>query len=526
MKNLRPDRASTSGPWHRSFALSRHVMVLFVFTAALGASAFAMAPVSPASAATGGDWAGSSFCASYGVRPTGTSYNDVAACGNGYPNPGDPGQTISYNGVTFDTDGFQCVELAARYFYYVTGKAPPIVSYASDYAYYMGADDGYDVYPSGLTGVTSTFQSSLTAGNIISMWSNSDEVGHVAVVTNVAVTDGTGTITVMDENASASGTDTITVSGGTMSYEGIFPFFQWTTNLPNPSADPPTAIAHADGEQDVFWKGTNSQLEEEVWTPSAGFSAPFSLGMGPLGSSPTAVLQSGTNSPQYVFWEGTDSDIWEAYYTPASGWVGPIKIGMGPLGSAPVASMWGGQIELWWRGTDNNIWEAYSSGTPAATWYGPYRRTAAANVASQPAAIAHADGEQDVFWQSTNSQLEEMDWTPSAGFSAPFSLGMGPLGSSPTAALQSGTDSPQYVFWQGTDANIWEAYYTPARGWVGPTKVGMGPLGSSPAASMWSNQVELWWRGTDANLWEAYSSATPASVWDGPYRRTSGSPLS
>jgi hypothetical protein len=131
----------------------------------------------------------------------------------------------------FDTAGFQCVELAARYFYYVTGHTPPFKN-GSNHAYYLGADYGYGVYPARLNGGTSTFQNSLTPGNVISMRSSSDTVGHVAVVTSVNVTNGNGTITVMDENASASGTDTITVSGGRMSYEGLYPYFQWTTNLP------------------------------------------------------------------------------------------------------------------------------------------------------------------------------------------------------------------------------------------------------------------------------------------------------
>jgi surface antigen len=188
------------------------------------------APGGTALWASQASWAGSSFCASYNVRYMGTTYNGVAACGNAYPN--NYQGEISYKGVEFDSVGFQCVELAARYFYVRTGKAPPLVQDASDFAYYLGADDGYNVYPSGLTGVTSTYQSSLAPGQIVSMWSSSDEVGHVAVVTAVNVSNGNGTITVMDENAAASGTDTITVTNGTMNYEGIYPYFQWTTNLP------------------------------------------------------------------------------------------------------------------------------------------------------------------------------------------------------------------------------------------------------------------------------------------------------
>src|SRR5580658_10354955 len=88
------------------------------------------------------DWAGTSFCASYGVPYMGTTYGGVAACGDAYPN--NYQGEISYSGVEFDSVGFQCVELAARYFYYLTGQIPPLVEDASDYAYYLGDDYGYN----------------------------------------------------------------------------------------------------------------------------------------------------------------------------------------------------------------------------------------------------------------------------------------------------------------------------------------------------------------------------------------------
>ena len=177
-----------------------------------------------------GGWAGPSFCASYGVPYMGTSYDGVAACGNAYPD-NNQGK-ISYHGVEFDSVGFQCAELTARYFYYLTGQKPPLVPDASEFAYALNSSYGYNVYPAGSNGVTSTFHSSLAPGQIVSMSSSSDQVGHVAVVTAVNVTGGNGTITVMDENGSGSGTDTITVSGGQMSYQGLYNDFQWTTNMP------------------------------------------------------------------------------------------------------------------------------------------------------------------------------------------------------------------------------------------------------------------------------------------------------
>ena len=191
------------------------------------------------------DWANSNFRAAYGSRYTGTTFNGVASCGNAYPN--NYQGRITYDGVLLDSVGFQCVEVVARYLFYTTGHHPPIVQDASDYAYYIGADYGYNVYPSGLYGVTHTYTSSLRVGQIVSMWSSSDEVGHVGVVTNVNVNNGNGTITIMDENGSAAGHDTITVSGGAMEFAG-YNDYQWTTNLPysSPSVQYP---AHTYGPE-------------------------------------------------------------------------------------------------------------------------------------------------------------------------------------------------------------------------------------------------------------------------------------
>ena len=193
------------------------------------------------------DWADSSFCsrswkyAPSGAPYIGVTYKGVAACGNSVTVGNNQGP-ISYNGVYFDNGntepgvGFQCVELAARYYYFETTQAPPHPATGALFA--SSLSSSYNVYPPGSMVGTARYQSSLTAGNIISMWSNSDTTGHVAVVTHVSVSGGKGTIDVIDENASAKplpdgmGNDTITVSGGLMSYEGLYNFFQWTTNLP------------------------------------------------------------------------------------------------------------------------------------------------------------------------------------------------------------------------------------------------------------------------------------------------------
>jgi hypothetical protein len=124
-------------------------------------------------------------------------------------------------------------------------------------------------------------------------------------VTNVAVISGSGTITVMEENDCENGTDnncgwhdnngnnTIAVNSGNWSMG------PWTSNkdfswleLGLSGGLHPSAVAHTNGEQDIFWKGTDGNLWEKWW--NHGRQGPINLGMGPLGSSPTAVVQAST----------------------------------------------------------------------------------------------------------------------------------------------------------------------------------------------------------------------------------------
>ncbi|HTW10939.1 MAG TPA: CHAP domain-containing protein, partial [Acidimicrobiales bacterium] len=216
---------------------------LMLGSLATAGAVVAMAGPAYASPNWSSDWAGPNFCASYHVPYMGHSYDGVAACGNAYPN-NYQGQ-ISYNGVEFDSVGFQCYELAARYFYYATGLRPPVTRDASDLAYYIHADyPQYPVYPSGLTGTTDRYTGTLVPGSVISMWSSGDEVGHVAVVTALDLNSNeTGTIWVLDENGSASALDSISVQNGTMDFEGLYNQFQWA-DLQPPGAQPTPGPAY------------------------------------------------------------------------------------------------------------------------------------------------------------------------------------------------------------------------------------------------------------------------------------------
>lgn len=185
------------------------------------------------------DWAGPGFCSSHFNQPALYTYMGVTACGQAYSGTttsNTQGQII-YEGVKINTVGFQCEELAARYFWFETTLTPPTKPLPGTGKMFVA--DLHSSYPQyTVSGWTDNFSASLTPGQIISMGdsnpNDANDNGHVGVVTNVSVSDGSGTITMMDENASGTAQDTITVSGGrfTTGTAGSYALFEWTTNLP------------------------------------------------------------------------------------------------------------------------------------------------------------------------------------------------------------------------------------------------------------------------------------------------------
>lgn len=269
------------------------------------------------------------------------------------------------------------------------------------------------------------------------------------------------------------------------------------------SGRPLAAGSHANGEQDVFWKGADGNLWEGFY--AGGWHGANYVGMGPLGSSPTvAVTPTGE---QDVFWRGTDGSLWEGWY--ANGhWNGPRSLGMGVLGSQPTATAWGSEVDVFWTGVDGGLWEAYSDA--GGTWHGPTLVTSGPLV-SAPTAAAHTNGEQDVFWKGTDAHLYQIVYA-NRHWGSPKNLGMGYLGSAPSATVRS-TDEVD-VFWKGIDGNLWQAKGS-GSSWSGPTSRGMGVLNSAPSATAWGTEIDVFWRGGDADLWEGFANGT---TWYGPAR--------
>jgi hypothetical protein len=276
---------------------------------------------------------------------------------------------------------------------------------------------------------------------------------------------------------------------------------------------PLAAVAHAPGDVEVYWRGADGYLWESAATGGQWRGA-MRTPIGGLGSSPAATI--GPGGADYVFWEGTNRALWEAWTT-SGGWSAPTQIGMGPLGSQPTATSWGNssgtvEIDVFWQGTDGNLWRGYYT-VATGKWTGPTSLGMGA-LGSAPTAAAQASssGPQiQVFWDGRDNDLWEGDTSGATKWTGPTNHGMGPLGSAPAVAAVSTTDED--VFWEGTNAKLWQGTWN-GSSWSGPTAAGLGPMASAPTVAAASpDEDDIFWVGIDSNLWEAqYVNRTWTSI--------------
>ena len=433
--------------------------------------------------------------------PLGAAFQGFLACG---PRPytespaGASDYLVDFFPGAWGEYEFECVELVMRYLYLTYGIDPYPANGNQVVTGYSG---------SRLVKVSNgTFGQAPQAGDIISFGADTAD-GHAAVVTASAVdAAGNGSVTVIEENNSAAGSSTLTVSGWVVGPDA-YPTIGWLHNV---GSDGPTvAVNQSNGQDYVLWQAQDGGLWEENGDPAV-WNGPNALNMGLLGSTSAAGVHS--NGEQDVFWRGTNGDLWEAFSVSGT-WYGPYDQGPGwDLGSEPsvAVNQSNGQEYVFWQGAGGGLWEGYWNGSG---WLGPISLGMGV-LGSAPTAGVLSNGQEDVYWRGTNGDLWEAAWT-GARWNGPDDVGPGlNLGSEPSVGVNQG-NGQEYVFWQATAGGGLDESYWNGSAWIGPISIGMGVLGSAPTAGVQANgQEDVYWRGGTGDLWVAFWAN---SRWNGPY---------
>jgi hypothetical protein len=415
------------------------------------------------------------------AQPPPYSFDDVYACS----------PTTTKGPTPFDNDGtqsFQCVELSLRFMWAIYGVSATGIGDGADLV-----SDVHQQHKSISVGTPGP-GSVPSAGDVASMGpgppTNSTS-GHTAVVISSNASTGQFTVMSQDWPEPDAGEQTwkIDLSGGHNGQAEIYG--EWTSvswlNLSNKTTLDLTAVFDSEKtsgqppQEDIYWQGSNGDLWETSWVPSAGSGGtrygPADLGIA-VGSDLTAVFDSEKTSGQPpqedIYWQGSNGDLWETSWVPSAG-SGGTRYGPADLGIAVGSDLTAvfdsektsgqpPQEDIYWQGSNGDLWE--TSWVPSAgsggTRYGPADLGIA--VGSDLTAVFDSEKtsgqppQEDIYWQGSNGDLWETSWVPSAGSGGtrygPADLGIA-VGSDLTAVFDSektsGQPPQEDIYWQGSN---------------------------------------------------------------------------
>jgi lysozyme len=258
----------------------------------------------------------------------------------------------------------------------------------------------------------------------------------------------------------------------------------------------PSVVSAGRGKIDAFWEGEDHNLWyvgfTGGWFGSGTWSAPVSLGLGPLGSEPRAV--SPAPGLIDVIWKGSGGGLWVDRYN--GGWSGGMPLNTGAVGGNPVVASAGlGSDTVFWRDTSGDLW---ADTCASYGWSGAQRLTSTA-LSADPS-VSAAGSNIDVFW---NGAGELWHGALSAGaWSGAVALGTETVFGNPSVvALAPGS---VIVDSRETSGLMASSLYTSASGLVGPE--GLGATATSDPSSVvfaGGGAIDVVWRSSSNTLWVA-----------------------
>jgi lysozyme len=258
----------------------------------------------------------------------------------------------------------------------------------------------------------------------------------------------------------------------------------------------PSVVSAGPGRIDAFWEGEDHNLWYTGftggWFGSGTWSAPVSLGFGPLGSLPRAV--SPAQGLIDVVWRGSGGGLWVDRYN--AGWSGATPLGSGAVtGNPVVASAGQGSDTVFWRDALGGLW----ADTGASWGWSGAKRLASGALSTDPS-VSAAGTSIDVFW---NSGGELWHGTLSTGaWSGATALGTETVAGNPSVVSLA----PGSVIVNSREPSglMASSLYTAASGLVGPE--GLGATASSDPSSVvyaGGGAIDVVWRSSSNTLWVA-----------------------
>jgi hypothetical protein len=392
--------------------------------------------------------------------------------------------------------GYQCTELAERYFYFRWNVALPIGA-ASDLC--------SEALPSGAVRTGSPLPGDLMVFGPGSCGADPN-YGHVAVVNNV----GNGTVDIVEQNGSASG------ARYGVSQSCACAYIHSPNNVSasaGDSSDRPAVIERKNGEVYVFYPGTDGHKTMRLahYDAANGWRDWGSMGRWTTGYYSAVEDQVGVLR---VYYQDSGNMNLNELRLDSSGWYN-YDTGRSITGSPSAVVDSAGTVRVYYHDRGTNSLQEYSL-PKGGTWQvasGTCAVCGNQQMWGSPTALFKQNGEVDVFYAdasgSNNVNLAYLG-SRSGGTWARQSIGAQTNGSVAAIEATIPTSVNPYgmvrVYYGGkSGGHLWEAYWNPSTGQWANWDTGRAITGDAPTAVQQpSGNVAVYYHDSGSNNLQEY----------------------
>jgi len=277
------------------------------------------------------------------------------------------------------------------------------------------------------------------------------------------------------------------------------------------SAKQIAAAINKNGVLEIFYVGTNNDLYHNMQTaPNSGTWVGETHFPGT--SAQQVVVGTNANGLLEIFYVGTNNDLYHnRQLTPGGQWGGEVRFANDSAKQIAVAQNKDGRLEIFYVGTNNDLYHNWQTQPDSTTWNGETHFQG--DSAKQVAAARNADGRLEIFYVGTNNDLYH-NWQTVAGSSVWFGETHFPNDSAQQVVVGTNSDGRLEIFYVGTNNEVYHNWQTAqsSLNWNGETVFLNHYAGSAASAKQIAvdtnadGRLEIFYVGTNNAIYHQWQT--------------------
>ena len=275
--------------------------------------------------------------------------------------------------------------------------------------------------------------------------------------------------------------------------------------FPGNSAQQIAAALNQNGVLEIFYVGTNNDLYHNMQT-APGSDTWVGETHFPGDSAKQVAVGTNADGLLEIFYVGTNNDLYHnRQLSPDGAWAGQVSFAGNSARQIAVGQNEDGRLEIFYVGTNNDLYHNWQTQPNGTAWNGetPFQ----GNSAQQVTVARNEDGRLEIFYVGTNNELYH-NWQTAPGSSVWFGETSFQGNSAQQVAVGVNFGGRLEIFYVGTDNTLYHNWQTETDGlaWNGQTAFSGDSAQQVTVAQNQDGRLEIFYVGTNNDIYHQWQT--------------------